>query len=123
VALIQFFMKKCRPRLVKGPTNVLFLRTDGTPKGGQGLYHLLRSCVARRLGLDINPHLYRHIGAMLFLEANPGQLETVRIMLGHKSDTTTKQFYARLKATKAIQLFTAAVLGGREEAIRKLKLG
>jgi site-specific recombinase XerD len=68
-------------------------------------------------------HLFRHIGAMLFLETHPGALEVVRIMLGHKSTKTTSAFYARMKATKAVQLFTDAVLGERDLKIDQLKRG
>ena len=44
-------------------------------------------------------------------------------MLGHGSTKTTQQFYARMKATRAIELFTKAVLGGRDALIGNLKLG
>jgi hypothetical protein len=43
-------------------------------------------------------------------------------MLGHTSDLTTRKFYARLEATKAIQHFTAAVLGERNGRISKLRI-
>jgi len=121
--LIEFYLVKCRPLLVKHPTTALFLRTDGTPKGSMMMAHLVGNTVRKRLGLDINLHLFRHIGAMLFLDKHPGSLEVVRVMLGHGSTKTTERFYARLKATKAIELFTTAVLGGRDARIEQLKLG
>jgi site-specific recombinase XerD len=85
--------------------------------------HLVVSTVRKRLGLDINVHLFRHIGAMLFLDKHLGSLEVVRVMLGHGSTKTTEKFYARLKATKAIELFTTAVFGERDAMIEQLKLG
>lgn len=121
--LMEFFLKQCRPLLVKHPTTALFLRTDGTPKGSMMMAHLVVSTVRKRLGLDINVHLFRHIGAMLFLDKHLGSLEVVRVMLGHGSTKTTEKFYARLKATKAIELFTTAVFGERDAMIEQLKLG
>jgi integrase len=121
--LIEFYLKECRPLLVKHPTAALFLRTDGTPKGSVMMAHLIANTVRKRLGLDINVHLFRHIGAMLFLDKHPGSLEVVRVMLGHGSTKTTEKFYARLKATKAIELFTTAVFGDRDATIEQLKLG
>jgi integrase len=121
--LIEFHLKKCRPLLVRHPTTALFLRTDGTPKGSMMMAHLIVNTVRKRLGLEVNLHLFRHIGAMLFLDQHPGSLEVVRVMLGHGSTKTTEKFYARLKATKAIDLFTTAVLGGRDAKIQQLKLG
>jgi hypothetical protein len=43
-------------------------------------------------------------------------------MLGHTSNKTTQQFYAHLQATQAIKHFTAAVLGGRNDKVAKLKI-
>lgn len=123
VRLIEFYVKKCRPLLMKHPTTRLFLRTNGTPKGNVMMANLIVSTVRRRLGLGVNVHLFRHIGAMLFLDQHPGSLEVVRVMLGHGSTKTTEKFYARMKATKAIELFTAAVLGARDAKIGQLKLG
>lgn len=121
--LIQFYLTECWPLLVKKPTTQLFLRTDGAPKGRSMMANLIVTTVRKRLGLEVNMHLFRHIGAMLFLEAHPGSLEVVRIMLGHKRIETTEKFYARLKAEKAMQLFAEVVLGKRDLVIDQLKLG
>jgi hypothetical protein len=121
--LIEFYIKKCWPLLAKGPTTKLFLKKDGVPKKPVDVAYLVTSIVRKRLGLDVNVHLFRHIGAMLFLDKHPGSFEVVRVMLGHKSILTTQKFYARLKATKAIELFTSAVFGERDAMIDKLKLG
>ena len=42
---------------------------------------------------------------------------------GSRRTKTTEKFYARLKATKAIELFTTAVFGERDAMIEQLKLG
>ena len=121
--LIQFYLKRCWPLLQKEPGTKLFLRKNGKLKGSEGIAHLVRRVVRQRLDLDVNVHLFRHIGAMLYLDEHPGNLEVVRVMLGHGSTTTTQQFYARMKATRAIELFTRTVLGERDALIGKLKLG
>jgi integrase len=71
----------------------------------------------------VNAHLYRHIGGFLYLEARPDGIETVSVMLGHKHLETTRRFYARLRETKAMQLFMQVVFGKRDDMIDKLKLG
>jgi integrase len=125
--LIEFYLKECRPLLIKSmgtsPTSDLFPVNHVTDKGRIKLAYLIVSTVGRRLGLDVNAHLYRHIGALLFLEKQTGALEVVRIMLGHKDIRTTERFYARLKATQAIQFFTEVVFGGRDAMIQELRLG
>jgi site-specific recombinase XerD len=121
--LIQFYLAKCRPLLLKKPTDCLFIAVNGDPKSRSTMAELVTRTVRQRCNLDVNVHLFRHIGAMLYLEQHPGNLEVVSKMLGHSTPRTTEKFYARLKATKAIELFSHAVLGGRDAMIAKLKLG
>lgn len=122
ISLMQFYMKKCWPLLRKKKTNLLFLRTDGTAKGLGMVASLVKSTIRRRLDLDVNVHLFRHIGTMIYLDAHPGDFGVPKMMLGHKSQATTEKFYARLKSTKAIEHFTAAVLGERNALVSKLKI-
>lgn len=122
IALLQFYMAKCRPLLKAKATNMLFLRTDGTPKGRCMVADLVKRTIRRRLDLDVNVHLFRHIGTMIYLDAHPGDFGVPKVMLGHKWQTTTEKFYARLCATKAIEHFTTVVLGERNARLTKLKI-
>lgn len=122
IALLDFYMKKCRPVLKGKPTDMLFLRTDGSAKGLCMVADLVKRTIRRRLDLYVNVHLFRHIGTMIYLEAHPGDFGVPRVMLGHKSQTTTEKFYARLCATKAIEHFTKVVLGERNARLTKLKI-
>ena len=58
------------------------------------LARTIRDGIARELGLKINAHLFRHISALLYLCHHPGDYETVRRVLGHKSVATTIACYA-----------------------------
>lgn len=122
IALLQFYMAKCRPLLKAKATNMLFLRTDGTPKGRCMVADLVKRTIRRRLDLNVNVHLFRHIGTMIYLDAHPGDFGVPKVMLGHKWQTTTEKFYARLCATKAIEHFTTVVLGERNARLTKLKI-
>jgi integrase len=122
IRLINFYFKKCRPLLLKKPTDMLFLRTNGEPKGRVMIANLISRTIRRRLDLDINVHLFRHIGTMLYLDAHPGHFGVPQVMLGHTSDKTTQKFYAHLQTTQAIKHFTAAVLGARNDKVAKLKI-
>jgi integrase len=122
IRLIDFYLKKCRPLLLKKPTDMLFLRTNGKAKGRVMMANLVSRTIRKRLDLDINVHLFRHIGTMLYLDAHPGNFGVPQVMLGHTSDKTTQKFYAHLQATQAIKHFTAAVLGARNDKVAKLKI-
>jgi integrase len=122
ITLMQFYLKKCRPLVMKAQTGILFLRPDGKPYKREQLAGLVSRTIRRHLDLDVNVHLFRHIGTMLYLDTHPGDFGVPQAMLGHTSDLTTRKFYARLEATKAIQHFTAAVLGERNGRISKLRI-
>lgn len=123
IRLLQHYLSVCRPQLQKSPTARLFLRKDGSPFKPEDLAGLVQRTIRRHLGIDVNVHLFRHIGTMLYLDAHPGEYGVPQRMLGHKSQVTTQRFYARLEATKAIKHFTTAVLGERNQRIAKLKKG
>ncbi|WP_428667636.1 tyrosine-type recombinase/integrase [Reyranella sp.] len=129
IGMIQFYLKRCRPLLLKASTggqhhsDLLFLPVSGKFQNRRTMVaNLVSNLIRKCLDLNINVHLFRHIGTMLYLDAHPGNFGVPQVMLGHTSDKTTQKFYAHLQATKAIKHFTAAVLGSRNDKITKLKL-
>ena len=54
-------------------------------------------------GLDVNPHLFRHLAAELVLNARPGDYGTVRLINGHKSMETTVRFYCGTETQAAFR--------------------
>jgi len=62
----------------------------------------------------VNPHLFRHIAAKFHLEANPGEYEIVRRVLGHTDIKTTTDFYAGTEGAAAARHFDQTILGLRE---------
>lgn len=61
--------------------------------------------IRKRTGLDVNVHLFRHLAAMLYLEARPGEYEAVRRLLGHTQLSRTLNSYAGFEAGTATRLF------------------
>ena len=53
---------------------------------------------------------FRHLAGYLYLRQNPGGHEVVRRLLGHRSITTTVQFYAGMETTAAIAEYERTVL-------------
>jgi hypothetical protein len=54
--------------------------------------------------------------APFYLSNNPGDYETVRRVLGHKSITTTVAFYAGIEMEHSVRRFDQAVLRLRDKA-------
>jgi hypothetical protein len=65
----------------------------------------------RRLPLPVNPHLFRHLAAKIYLDAHPGQCERVRQLLGPKSMITTTRFYAGFETKAAAKPGLAQATG------------
>ena len=58
----------------------------------------------------MNPHLFRHATAKLYLDGNPGDYESVRQVLGHRAKETTTTFYTGLEMVRAVRHFDETIL-------------
>jgi integrase len=79
----------------------LFVNADGTPKNQATVAGLVITYLRRRAGIVLTPHQFRHLSAKVVLDAGPGEYETVRQFLGHKSIKTTVGAYAGLDSRRA----------------------
>jgi integrase len=114
VALLDFYLTRHRPVLAPAGNTALFPGRFGGAKGSQVLGRQISSTIKRYTGLDIHPHLFRHIAAKLYLDAYPGSYEVVRRVLGHRSIDTTTTFYTGLETAAAVRHFDAAILKLRQ---------
>jgi site-specific recombinase XerC len=57
----------------------------------------------------MNVHLFRHFAAYLFLKAHPGDYESVRILLGHRSIMTVIKFYTGLEHAEVFRRYDAVL--------------
>ena len=67
----------------------LFVLLDGTPKAQATVAYLICRYARTRAGISLTPHQFRHLGAKIMLDANPGNIEGVRQLLLHKNIKTT----------------------------------
>ena len=85
----------------------------------------IRQVTGRLVGVKITPHQFRHIAAKRFLKDHPGEYETVRQLLGHKSLATTMRHYAgdemAVSAERFDEMITDAItqLGKRRKSASK----
>jgi integrase/recombinase XerD len=102
IETIQHYLEDCRPRLARGPVDVLFISRTGKPLDRIALWQTVEK-YARRAGLygQVSPHVLRHCFAT-HLIGGGADLRVVQELLGH-SDIATTQIYthvdpSRLKA-------------------------
>lgn len=98
------------PALCPTGTPWLFPRRDGSaPMEGNPLSRRLAKRLRKEIGLEMNAHLFRHLAAMIWLDANPGAYEAVRRLLGHAELSHTINLYSGLEARAAIAAYGRVV--------------
>jgi len=104
-ALLDIYIQRCRPLLAREASGFLFPAREGGSKAPGHLGEQIQRTIARDTGLDLNVHAFRHLGAMLYLRRFPGEYETVRLLLGHKSLTTTVRAYCGMEQKDALRRY------------------
>jgi integrase len=114
--LLDVYLARCRPMLAENPDGYLFPARKGGAKTPGQFAEQIKRAILRGTGIDLNAHAFRHLAAMLFLRANPGEYETTRLILGHKSLSTTVRAYCGLEQADALRRFDALIDRHRNDA-------
>ena len=111
VRLIDLYLERYRPLLLEQPSPWLFPGLADRPKSRERLGRQISETIKRVTGLLVNPHLFRHIAAKLYLKAHPGAYGVIRLLHGHKSVDTTTRFYCGHETDDAFDRYDAHILG------------
>ena len=114
-ALLDIYLQRALPVLAPAPCSFLFPTRHGGSKPEAQLALQIKKAIARHAGLDLNVHAFRHLAAMLFLRRFPGEYETVRLLLGHKSLDTTVRAYCGLEQDDALRRYDQLIDGYRQQ--------
>ena len=110
VSLIEAHVAARSPLLCPKGTRWLFPRRDGAaPMEPSGFSGKLRDIIRERTGAEMNPHLFRHLAAKLWLDHHPGNYEALRRLLGHAELSSTLNAYAGFEAGTATRLFAELI--------------
>ena len=113
VALLRQYLERYRPLVAPPGSDYLFPSPSGGHLATDNLGPRISRFVRQRAGLDVNPHLFRHLAAKLVLEDTPGGYGIAQDILGHKSPKTTRNFYAGTETAASLRLFERIVLRKR----------
>jgi integrase len=106
VSIVERHLATRSPLLCPHGTAWLFPKRDGgKPINRSQLGAAISRVIRRELGLEMNPHLFRHLAAMVWLNARPGAYEAARRLLGHAELSSTLNAYAGFEAGTATRLF------------------
>lgn len=114
--LIAWYCLEYRDLLVEAPTTALFPGEQGGPKKPSTLGTQITKRVQAYLGLQVNPHLFRHIAAKLYLDSRPGEYALVSRLLNHKSVATTMRAYTGTESVSVARHYQNLVQGLRGAA-------
>jgi integrase len=115
IVLIERYLTEFRPRLATPGCTALFPGRSRSPKSLNALREQVCTAIHRYTGMTMHLHLFRHAGAKLFLDANPGSYEVVRRVLGHRSISTTTNFYLGQETASAVRHFDQTILKLRKK--------
>ena len=107
--LINTYLKRFHPILAPAGCRMLFPSRDGGHRRAPSLATQVRKLIARRCGVDINPHLFRHLAAKIYLDAFPGAYGVIRMLLGHKNIATTIRTYCGMEFSAAYRCYDALI--------------
>jgi integrase len=108
VHLVDLYCERFRCRLLTHPGSWLFPGRNG-PKDRGGLGKQIQETIRKWTGLKVNIHLFRHIAGFLILRENPGELETVRLLLGDRSLETIARSYSGMEQAAAFRHYDEVV--------------
>lgn len=119
VRLIDLYVDRYRPLLAAAGSDFLFPGgEDGRgAKSAEGLRTQIQRCLRVRCGIEMHPHLFRHLAAKVLLDHDPGAYGQVQRILGHKTLNTTVKFYAGMEQAAAVASFNAIIENKRQSAM------
>jgi integrase len=115
VELFRTYLDVYRPLLLSRESQKIFVSWNGREKKPDALGKQIMSFIERHTGLTMNPHLFRHFAAYLYLRANPGHYEPVRQLLGHREIQTTTRFYTKLEQADTFRKYDQILDSYRKE--------
>lgn len=114
--LLDIYVEVYRPLLAKKGGSKLFVSQKGNQKNPEHLSAQIPKFIHKELGLAMNAHLFRHFAGFIYLKNHPGEYETVRQLLGHKSIKTTIEFYTGLEQAESFRRYDDILDRYRDEA-------
>jgi integrase len=104
--LIEEYVQDYRPTVLRGANaDWLFPGMSGGCKDPHLFGIQITDRIQKATGLRITIHQFRHAAAAIYLRHHPGDYETVRRLLGHRSIRTTINFYCGLETIQASREF------------------
>lgn len=119
VRMLNTFVAKYRPLLVKTETTALFPGCKGAHNRPASMAVQIKKTIKSELALEVNAHLFRSYVGTLILDEDPRAAALAQRVLGHQDERTTKRSYA-LQRGRAVKREYAELLERRRRRLQRL---
>ncbi|MGG5823439.1 hypothetical protein [Falsiroseomonas sp. HW251] len=120
-AALAHYLGEVRPHLLRGRTSsMLWIGVFGDPMAEQTIRQAITLRTKARLGVAINPHLFRDCAVTTMAVEDPAHVGLASALLGHASTTTTDRHYKQANSVAASRQLAAAV-AARRASLRPAK--
>jgi len=103
------YRNEIAPRVTGVRPDHLFITWSGKPRTQATVALAIEKTVLKYVGVRLTPHQFRHLAAKLMLDANPGAIELVQQLEGHKNSQTTLRFYGGIDTKRAGRAHSALI--------------
>ena len=117
---LRWYRRHILPRLNADMNGDLFVTKAGIRKDQRTITVQIIKAIAQRLGVHMTPHQFRHLAGASYLDENPQDLETARLMLGHAWSKTTL-IYVGSAGPRASRAYNQFLFKQRDALKLKLK--
>ncbi len=100
---IQTFVERFRPLLSSGSSRALFPGRGRPAKRSDTVSRQITTLLRDEVGIDWNPHAFRHLAVRIYLRQHPGDYEGARRLLAHLSAETTFGTYESMEMLPAVE--------------------
>ena len=105
IARIEEYIREFRPRLPGSESRWLFSSPAGTHRSADNTSHSFAKLTKRKLGVDLNIHIVRHLAAQIVYAADPNNGLIAQRLLGHTNLKNTERMYGSLKSAGAVEQY------------------
>jgi integrase len=120
---LESYLAVHRPHLLAqrkvGQTQSLWLSNTGQPLSGIRAWKIIITHTQQRLGVRVNPHLFRDCAASFLGDVDPEYVRMAAPLLGHSNFITTERHYIAAQSRSALRQHHDALLHRRASYPRK----
>ncbi|MGD0142218.1 MAG: site-specific integrase [Rhizomicrobium sp.] len=117
--MLAWYIREIRPRICAVPSPWLFPNAQGHQRNVVSFGRQISKTIKRNTGLLVHPHLFRHLAVKFLLMDRPEDIESARLLLGHKTTRTTLAAYAQVTNALAQKRFEGLVDQKRADALQR----